>query len=62
MKKELKWTFDIIEIPLHNDPAQIFACSTLGFANCYFTRPLYDEKADETSATETTGTHDSSSR
>ena len=47
MKKELKWSFDIIEIPLTEYPTYAICTSA---ANCYFTRPLYDEQADENKA------------
>jgi hypothetical protein len=45
-KKELKWTFEVVEIPVTNYP--VYACNTSG-GNCYFTRPLYDDSADPTS-------------
>lgn len=46
MKKELKWTFEIMDIPKTEIP--VFApCSSM-MANCYFTRPLYDKAADDT--------------
>ncbi len=44
MKKELKWTFEILAIPETEYP--VYACDSWWGANCYFTRPLYDEKAD----------------
>ena len=56
MKRELKWTFEIMEIPALDTPVEIYACSTLGFANCYFTRPLYDSSADVESPKEESGT------
>ena len=49
MKKELKWTFEVIKfdsnsLDLMTAYAQDCGCEMM--ANCYFTRPLYDENSD----------------
>tara|TARA_R110000868_G_scaffold379542_2_gene645410 strand:+ start:938 stop:1111 length:174 start_codon:yes stop_codon:yes gene_type:complete len=44
MKKELKWEFEVLDISPTEIPAHA-ACTSM--ANCYFTRPLYDDSFDQ---------------
>ena len=44
MKKELKWKFEVID--MNTSEVAAFAYCT-SMANCYFTRPLYDEDSEK---------------
>ncbi len=43
MKKELKWSFEVIDINV-TEMAAFAQCNS--DPNCYFTRPLYDENSE----------------